>query len=160
MKKIVLYTRRNVGLYALSYLKAKGFEVKIVTDDHWVRDLADYYWVEEVTMETMGDFDLLLSVHWHKIIPKEYLSKGVCVNIHPCIKYKGKDPIRRYIENKDMTGTIDSHYMIEKPDEGELICSLSFMTGEVKNYADFYNQVVPMYFSIFELTLEKLNIKP
>lgn len=162
MTTIVLYTRRNVGLYALSFLKAKGFDVKVVTDDHWVKRLAGYLGVEEVTMETMGGFDLLLSVHWHKIIPKEYLDNGVCVNVHPCLSlgYKGHNPVKKYIENKGVAGTIDSHYMTEKVDEGEVICSIPFQTGIVESYAAFYNLVAPIYFVIFECTLEKLNIKP
>lgn len=160
MKKVILYGNRNTGIYALTYLKAKGFDVKIISDDQWVIKIAKLLEVDIIDFEEVEGFDLFLCVHGVKILSKEFLQKGLCVNVHPGLKYKGKDPISRYIINQDEDATVDSHHMIEQVDEGEIIASVPFHTGEVNSYAEFYNQAVPFYHLLFELTLEKLNIKP
>lgn len=159
--KIVLYTRRNVGLYALSYLVAKGFKVKVITDDIWVRQLGIFFKVEEVGLDSMGEFDVFVSVHGKKIVPMKYLEGKIAFNCHPCLgQYKGRDPIKRYLQNKDILATVDSHFMTSEPDMGEVIVSVPFATGEISTYAEFYNEAVPFYFTLFERTLNKLNIKP
>ena len=157
---IVIYTRRNVGLYAVSYFKAKGFRVKVISDDHWVQRLAFDLGAEEVWFDTVGEFDLFLCVHGTVILSEEYLSKGLFVNVHPCIKYKGKNPIARYIKNKDALATIDAHYMTPEVDAGDIVASIPFATGEVGSYAEFYNQAVPFYFILFGKILEELNLNP
>ena len=162
MTTIILYTRRNVGLYALSYLKAKGYNVKVLTDDHWVSRMAKWLDVEEVTIGSMGEYDYFFSVHGVEFIPMEYLKEGKSINFHPCLSigYKGHNPIKRYIKDKQVHATIDAHYMTNEIDEGEIIDTVSFATGRVRGYAEFYNIAVPMYYLCFEQVLLKLNIKP
>lgn len=157
MKTIVLYTRRNVGLYALSYLMAKGFKVKVITDDYFVHKLAGYLGCELVDLDSMGEFDLFLCVHGDKAIPEQYLQDGKFINIHPCLsKYKGHNPIKRFIQNKDIYASVDAHYMTSVIDEGEIICSVPFATGEIKNYAEYYNVATPFYYICFEKVIQKL----
>ncbi len=154
MKIVILYARRNVGLCALSYLVAQGLVVKVISDDEDILWMADELGCEVVTMETMGDYDLLLSVHWHKIIPSEYFN-GVCVNIHPCLfKYKGHNPIKRYIENGDTQGSVESHYMTEIPDEGEVIHQEFFETGKIGLYQEYYDIALKYYFKLLDRTLK------
>jgi len=157
MTTIILYTRRNVGLIALSYLKAKGYIVKVVSDDEYVLWLAKEWDCEIVTMETMGEYDILLSVHWHKIIPEKYL-KGICVNVHPLLhlgdRYKGHNPVRKFIESNETVGGISAHYMTEIPDEGEIIATETFVTGNINDYASFYNIAFPFYFKLLDRTLK------
>jgi methionyl-tRNA formyltransferase len=155
MKTIVLLTRRNVGMYCLSYLVAKGYKVKLITDDNDVLWLGGRLGVEFVTLETMGDLDYMLSVHWHKIIPNEFLKEGRSINIHPCLfKYKGTNPIKRYISNGDTLGSVESHYMIEEVDAGEVIHREMFQTPKIESYAEFYNLALPYYFKCLAYTLE------
>ena len=99
MKTIIFYGRTQVGSVVLSYLVAKGYVVKVIPEDRLVRDLCGYYGLEIVTLNTMGDFDLFICCHGQKIIPERYLQKGKFINMHSCLwKYKGKDPIKRYIK--------------------------------------------------------------
>jgi len=157
MKTIVLYARRNVGMYCLSHLVALGYKVKVITDDTNVGWLAEEYGCEQVTLDTMGEFDLFVCVHGNKIIPKQYLVEGKFVNVHPCLsKYVGKNPIAKYLENGDTAGTVESHYMTEEVDAGEKITSFWFYTGEIKSYAEFYNIALPHYYKCLNKTLQQV----
>lgn len=158
--RIILYANRNVGLCAMSYLVAKGHEVRVITEDVLLGEMSRYYGLDVVTLDTMGTFDLFICCHGRKIIPEKYLIPGKFVNIHPCLfKYKGHNPIRRYITNRDTRGSVESQYMIEEVDAGEVIHSEFFETPVVTTYAEFYNIALPFYFRCLEETLNKLNAR-
>jgi methionyl-tRNA formyltransferase len=160
--KIILLTRRNVGLIALSWLVAKGYDVYVISDDEDVLNLAESFGVEAITMAGVGDGDVLLSVHWHKIISKEYLKNRLAINVHPLLslgdRYKGHNPVRKYIESNETIATIDSHFMTEDVDDGEIIESVCFVTGKVSSYAEFYNLALSKYCYLLYRTFQKLNI--
>jgi methionyl-tRNA formyltransferase len=160
MKTVLLYTRRNVGLVALSFLKAKGFNVKVISDDYNVLWLASELGCQEVSgFDDMGEFDIFLSVHGWKIVPMKYLKGKIAINVHPCLSlYKGVNPIKRYIENKDQVGSVESHYMEEKADEGTVIHTETFYTGVCKEYQDFYNIALLYYFSCISRTFKRLGL--
>jgi methionyl-tRNA formyltransferase len=163
--KIVLYTRRNVGLYCLSHLVALGHDVDVITDDKNVEWLANRYGCSRVIgmedINRIGKFELFLCIHGNKIINKDILINGWCnyadfVNIHPCLyKYKGHNPIKRYIIGKDTDATVESHYMTDVVDEGEVIHSENFTTPICSNYADFYNVALPYYIKCLDETLNR-----
>ena len=155
---VVLATRRNVGMIALSWFVARGYDVKVITDDVNVKWLAYTLGQKFVTLETMGHWDYFFSVHWHKIIPMEYLKYGAAaVNVHPCLfRYKGTNPIKRYISNQDTEASVESHYMTEIPDDGEVIAQEFFTTPICDTYADFYNVAFPSYYKILDKTMEEL----
>lgn len=141
---------------ALSYLVALGYKVKVVSDDEDVIWLANTLFCEVVTMETMGEYDILFSVHWDKIIPTKYLSKP-SVNFHPCLfKYKGRNPIQRYIDNKDKLGSVESHYMTDKVDGGQRVIGIFFETGEISSFAEYYNLALPYYFKCIKQTIDAI----
>ena len=144
-------------MYCLSHLVALGHNVKVITDDTNIVDLGDEYGCQFVTPGTMCYFDLVLSIHWHKIIPVELFNKKPAVNIHPCLfKYKGKNPIERYIKNGDTVGSVAAHHMTEVVDEGELICEIEFETGVVKTYQEFYDAALPIYYQTLSEVLKKV----
>lgn len=155
---IVLYANRNVGLLVLSYLRAMGHIVYVIHDgDQQMEDLCNMLGVEVVTLETMPPHDLLLCCHGRKIIPKEYLT-GLCVNIHPCLfKYKGHNPVKRYIANKDTLGSVESHYLTEVVDGGDVIHQEFFETTPITDFANFYNIATPYYYMCVNETLAKLQ---
>lgn len=161
-KTVILYGNRNVCIYALTYLMAKGFVVKLISKDHWVLKVAESLGVDIVEFDEVESFDLFLCVHGATILKKNFLEKGVCVNVHPCLSlgYRGKDPIARYIKNKNEIATVDAHIMTEIVDEGEVVSSVKFATGQVAGYSEFYNQAVPFYFLTFNNILQKLKIYP
>lgn len=158
MKTIILYTRRNVGLIALSYLVAKGHMVRVLTDDQQVKWLAKKLNCGVISgFDQMGDYDLFLSVHGWKIVPDKYLNEGKAVNVHPCLfKFKGHDPIARYIANGETLASVGAHQMTSVVDEGELVYEEFFDTPVCKNYADFYNVAFYHYFTVIDKILEQV----
>ncbi len=153
--KIILYTRRNVGMYCLSHLVALGHDVSVITDDKNVEWLAERYGCKIVRIDDMGEFDYFICIHGNKIIPSRFLQEGKMINIHPCLyKYKGHNPIKRYIVGKDTDATVESQWMIEEVDAGDVIFQQKFITPICNSYADFYNVAVPFYYSCLEKTLE------
>jgi methionyl-tRNA formyltransferase len=160
MKTVVLYTRRNVGLVALSLLVAKGYKVKVISDDDHVLWMAEEFGCKIAEdFDTMGEFDIFLSVHGWRIVPMKYLKEKIAINVHPCLsKYKGKNPIERYISNEDVVGSVESHIMEAKPDEGKVIHSDYFPTGVCRTYQDFYNFAMPFYFHCILMTFNKLGL--
>lgn len=158
MKSIVLYANRNTGMLVLAYLVAKGYKVKVITEDFLLIENALYYGVDVVTLDTMGEYDLFICCHGRKIIPSKYLVAGKCINIHPCLfKYKGHNPIRKYIENKDTDASVESLYLTEEVDGGEVIHQ-EFFEAPIKTYAEFYNIALPYYLRCLAETLKKLCI--
>lgn len=156
-KKIILLTRRNVGIYSLSLLVAMGYEVKVITDDKNVKWLAGVLNCELVDLDTMGEYDLLLSIHWHKIIDTKYFEYGSAINIHPCLTwYKGKNPVKRYIANKNTTASVESHWMTDVVDEGEVVHQEFFETSVIEKYQEFYDIALPFYFRCIEQTVKKV----
>lgn len=158
-KRIVLYCRRNVGVIALTYLVAKGHDVLVISDDHMVFLVADELGVGKSELELIPtlDFDLFLCVHGNKILPESYLREGKMVNIHPCLyKYPGANPIKKYIKNGDELGSVESHYMTDEVDKGEVIYRQDFATGKCNTFADFYNVALPMYIFTIQRTLNKI----
>lgn len=159
MKTVVIFTRRNVGMYCLSYIVAMGYKVKVVSDDENVLWLAGIYGCDIVTLETMGEFDFIISVHWHKIIPTKYLKPGKSINVHPCLYlYHGKNPVERFIANKDMVGSVGVHQMTDIVDVGELVVEKFFPTGVVSTYEAFYNIALPFYFKAVDRAFKRLGI--
>jgi len=159
---IILYARRNVGLVALSYLVAKGYLVKVISDDKNVIWLAGILGCEIVDFDSMGEFSWLFCVHGNLIIPKEYLIEGKMINFHPCLQegYKGHNPVKRFLVQGALHASISSHYMTEVVDEGAVIHTVNFDTKGAKSYADFYNEAFKYYFLLLDATLNKLNITP
>ena len=154
--KIVFYGRRNVGMLVLTYLVAKGHSVKVISDDV-VAETAKIFNCPVVNFENMGEFDLFICCHGSKIIDKKYLIKGKFINLHPCLyKYKGHSPIKRYIENKDESGSVECQWMIEEVDAGEVIHQEFFETPKVTTFAEFYNIALPYYLKAIDKALEKI----
>lgn len=148
MKIIVLYGRRNVAVCALSFLVANGYTVKVISDDKDVIWMANILNCEILDgWGNMGKYDLFLSVHGDKVIPMIYLLGRPAVNVHPCLfKYKGHNPIKRYIANKDTNGSVEAHIMETKPDSGAVIAGSYFETGVVNSYAEYYNIALQHYY--------------
>jgi methionyl-tRNA formyltransferase len=163
MKKvdIVLYCNRNTGILVLSYLVAQGYNIKVITDgDRDIIKLCEYYGIDVVTLDTMDTFDLFICCHGRKIINSEYLIEGMFINIHPCLfKYKGHNPIKKYINNGDEIGSVESQYLIEEVDGGDVIYRKEFTTGKINSYSEFYNIAIPHYLDVIHETLKRLGYK-
>lgn len=158
MKTIIFYGRTQVGAVVLSYLVAKGFTVKVIPEDGLTRDLCKYYNLEIVNLDTMGDFDLFICCHGEKIIPEKYLTPGKFINMHSCLwKYKGQNPIKRYMANKDTDASIESHFLIKEVDTGQVIVRVLFNTPVIKSYGEYFNLAIPYYLRCIDETLKALE---
>jgi methionyl-tRNA formyltransferase len=154
---IIFYGRTQMGMIVLSYLVAKGYDVKVIPEDDMLRQLCGYYGLEIVTLDTMGTFDLFICCHGAKIIPERYLEDGKFINMHSCLwKYKGTDPITRYIAHKDTDASIESHYMVKEVDAGKVITRVLFTTPVVLNHQEYFNISTPYYFQCIDETLRKI----
>lgn len=158
MTRIVLYARRNTGLVSLMYLQALGYEIKVISDDENIREVATRFGLPLVTFDTMEVFDLFLCVHGDRIVPMKYLQGKLGVNVHPMLgKYDGRDPIARYLKNFDTNGWVGTHIMTSEVDKGEVVHMEPFKTPLCLNYSDFYNVALPFYVKAIEATLKKLG---
>lgn len=159
MTTVVLYGRRTPCWMALTYLVAKKYNVKVISDDRAVLLVAEKLGVEVRSFEERGFCDLFLCIHGTRILTRQEFTQTRCVNIHPTLElYKGKDPIRRYIENKNTDGSVSSHYMIEEVDAGLVIDTQYFETPVCNTHADFYNIAYIHYLACLEETLKKIGI--
>lgn len=157
MKTIIFYGRTQVGSVILSYLVAKGFKVKVIPEDDLIRNLCKYYNLEIVSLDTMGKFDLFVCCHGSKVINERYLIPNKFINMHSCLwKYKGVNPIKRYIENKDTKASIESHFLVKEVDAGQVITRILFETPIVSTYGEYFNLAIPYYYQCIEETLKKL----
>jgi methionyl-tRNA formyltransferase len=157
MKTIIFYGRTQVGAVVLSYLVAKGFKVKVIPEDDLIRNLCKYYNLKIVNLENMGKFDLFICCHGEKIIDEKYLVPDKFINMHSCLwKYKGKDPIGRYIKNKDTNASIESHFLVKDVDMGKVINRVLFKTPVIKSYGEYFNLAIPYYFQCIDETLRRL----
>lgn len=154
IRDVVFYGRTQVGSVVLSYLVAKGYAVKVIPEDQLTRDLCGMYGLPIVTLDTMGAFDLFVCCHGAKIIPERYLRPGRFVNMHSCLwKYKGKDPVSRYIANRDTEASIESHIMTAEVDAGEVIARVLFDTPVVATHGEYFNIALPHYYTCIDETL-------
>jgi len=159
MKTIVIYARRNVGMCIIPYIVAKGFAVKVISDDKDVLWMAESLGLEIITLDSMGEFDWFICCHGTTILKKEQLKEGLMLNVHPCLfKYKGRNPIKRYILNEDEYGSVEVQHMIEEVDAGDVIHREDFHTGKVKTFEAFYNIALPFYFKAIDGAFKKLGI--
>ena len=84
-----------------------------------------------------GKFDFMVSISWRRVIPVHQLRlPGIGgVNLHrgKLPDYKGAEPIKQALHNKDNFITITSHHLSEEIDSGETIATcthpVNFDTG-------------------------------
>ena len=163
MRTIILYCNRNVGVAALCYLKARGYDLMVITDGdkevEWTAGRFGIPVLPNFDMLRKISFDLFICVHGRKIIPEEYLEMNKFVNIHPCLfKYKGHNPIKRYVLGKDTDATVEAQWLVEEVDGGEVICKEDFQTPICTNYADFYNVALIYYYKVLDNLLKILGV--
>lgn len=161
--RIVFYGRHQVGMVVLLYLLSEGYTVKVLTpEDELIENIAKNAALEIVTLDTMGTFDLFICVHGSKIIPAQYLVEGKFINMHPCFrKYKGSNPIKRYISHDDTLGSVTAHFMTEKVDKGEEIFTVFFNTPLLEFREQFYMHALRYYIECIQQALKifRVNIK-
>lgn len=146
--KIVFYGGERVGMVVLLYLLAKQYEVIVVPVDSFVEYVAGLFGLRKIVFDDIAgeSFDVLVCCHGRKMVSKVVFDSHVCINIHPCLfKYKGADPIGRYIMNKDVKASVGCHFMSDVVDAGEVVYEVFFTTPVISCYSEFYIISLPFY---------------
>ena len=98
--------------------------------------------------DSLAHSDVLLSVHGREIVPNKLLAVPPLggVNVHPCLyRYKGADPIGRFLRDGISKASVGIHCMTDKVDEGEVLVE-EFVEVEGKKTVDeVYNALYPFY---------------
>lgn len=92
--------------------------------------------------------DLLISIHGKEIVPENllFLPKYNCINVHPCLyKYKGKEPIKRLLKDKNTKASVGVHYMTRKLDDGRAIIEEFTNVKGLTDVESIYNALYPYY---------------
>ena len=98
--KVIFYGGQQAGKTVLTTLVSKIQNIQVIPQDELVATTAEKFGLKKISLEDIKDFDLFICCHGRKIIPKEILNKGLCINLHPCLyKYKGAKPIKRMLED-------------------------------------------------------------
>ena len=152
--KILALLGKNCGMIAA--LALKEHIIKAVVYDPTTKLTCSILNIPTTTLDDAGDdYDVLFCVHGRDIVPPEILNTKTCVNVHPCLsKYKGADPIGRFLDHGDRTASIGSHYMTEKVDEGPLIYEKWItLKDPIRNRTEVYNQLYVHYADVILKTM-------
>ena len=170
--KVVYLGGKQAGLIGLLTVVSFGCEVKaVVPRDNIVGDMAVKLKYPIYNSVKQGDVksilygvDLLISVHSKEIVPIEVLNiTGLGgINVHPCLsKYKGSNPISRFLAGDTSRASVGVHYMVEELDCGEVIKEIFVYIDKSKasTVVEVYNVLYPIYSMVLFEALEILEKK-
>jgi methionyl-tRNA formyltransferase len=145
MNKIVVCAYHNVGYRCLEELLRQGAEVAMIfthedseTENIWfssVRDLADKLGIpwrmteinepENIALLREMAPDFIFSFYYRNMICREVLEipKHGALNMHGSLlpRYRGRVPVNWAIINGESESGSTLHYMVEKPDAGDIV---------------------------------------
>lgn len=155
--RIIFYGGRQAGMIQLLTLLALGHKVVcVIPVDETVEAAAKSLGLEiqkpkDINEDTFIDYletlkaDLFVCCHGRQIIKPRILRMIKAINTHPCLyKYKGIEPIRRLLEDKNTKASVAVHFMAEKVDEGEVIIE-NFKEITSTTVDGAYNELYPLY---------------
>jgi methionyl-tRNA formyltransferase len=165
---ICLMAGKQAGVIGLLTILTKSHKIlSVVAYDELVKMVCEQYNIkifdsikDKGFLEYLKKSDLLVSVHGREIITKELLDlpRIGCINVHPCLyKYKGKDPIKRLLEDGENKASVGVHYMNETVDKGELIIEEFVNVKDLKDVVSIYNRLYPYYSIVLIKALEYIN---
>ncbi len=166
--KIIFYGGKQAGMIALLTLLALGKEIVcVIPVDEIVEKIARKFRlnvkkVKDINNEEFVNYlhslkpNLFICCHGRQILKKEILSIG-CLNLHPCLyKYKGKEPIKRLLADKEKKASVGVHWMTENVDEGPVVVE-KFLEIKGKTEIEVYNELYPVYSEVLIEVLEKIK---
>jgi len=145
--RAVVFAYHNMGIIGLEALKRHGYEIAAVftcKDDPgevcWFASVSDWAkrhkipvfcpqqlntqeWIAKIA--TLSP-DVIFSFYYRQLIPEEILKMAPAgaFNLHGSLlpAYRGRCPVNWVLVNgEDKTG-VTLHYMIDKPDAGDIVC--------------------------------------
>ncbi len=172
--KVVYLGGKQAGLIGLLTVSSFGCQIKaVVPRDSIVGDMAKklgYPIFDSVKQEEVKNLlkgtDLLISVHSKEIISMEILNipRLGGINVHPCLyKYKGANPIDRFLTGNTSKASVGVHYMSAELDCGEVIkeifVDINRYRQGVNTVVEVYNILYPVYSLVLLEALEILQNK-
>ena len=153
---VIVFGYHNMGVIGINALKNCNVPISAVfthrenpNENIWfdsVSDLckkknikffyADDYNNEEI-LKIIEKLDpiTIFSFYYRKIIPQSILDlpKYGAVNLHGSLlpKYRGRSPVNWQLINGEMKGGVTLHYMIQKPDAGDIIAQKDVPISEM-----------------------------
>ncbi len=123
---------------------------RVIACDDLIQKLGDILFIPTgpSIKEISGNYDLLVSVHGRRIIPKEDLDsfKYGGINVHPCLsEYPGMDPIQRFLTDGKTRASVGVHRMTDKVDAGEVLVEEWVDVTGKKTVEEVYNALYPYY---------------
>lgn len=164
--KAAVFAYQEIGYVCLKELLRRGVEVPFVVthmDDpdeeiwfHSVADLAEensikVYYAEELTHAEMrklivdNAIDLLLSLYYRKMLPEEVIHapKIASVNLHGSYlpRFRGRCPVNWIILKGEKFGGVSFHYMVRRPDAGDIIRQTKIPISRKDKAKDLYRKM-------------------
>ena len=163
---VVVFGYHNLGIIGIKSLIEKNLKIGLVIthkdnpkENTWFSSVADfceinnieYMFYEDSTFKNISSIilnlkpTLILSVYFRKIIPNEILCipTNGSVNLHGSLlpKYRGRSPINWQILNGETEGGVTIHYMVNKPDAGDIICQKRISISETDDPKSLYVKI-------------------
>lgn len=157
--KTLLFGLTGFGNYAINALEKTGSEIiGLVTRSE--RGPYPYFLIENISRyaerkgikifedvnlknnieleKIISNTDLILVSTYNQILPKKIFSKPkYAINIHPgpLPKYKGRNPFRDVLRNKERETSLVAHLITEKVDDGKVLMqqTITINNGETES---------------------------
>lgn len=167
--RVIFLGGKQAGIIGLLTTIVGGCHIKaVVSVSDMVKKLSNeleipaYHSVKQKEIiQLLPEVDLLISVHSREIIPVELLNipRLGGINVHPCLlKYKGKDPIQRFLQGNETQASVGVHRMTEDVDMGETLFEMfvDIDRQKVMQVVDVYNILYPLYSIVLLKTIDLL----
>lgn len=94
-----------------------------------------------------GSYDLCIVATYHKKIDLTKNNFGKSFNIHPSYlpNYKGKDPIKNVLKNKEKFTGVSVHILNNKLDSGKVIFKKKITISGLKNKGEVMLKMYPIF---------------
>ena len=163
--KVVVCAYHNVGYRCLEELLRQGADIRLIfthedspTEEIWfesVRELADRHGIPYVTTdinlpenrERIREIDpnFLLSFYYRNMIKPQVLelARRGALNLHGSYlpKYRGRVPVNWAVINGETETGATLHYMVEKPDAGDIVDREKVSIEFTDTSLDVFNKV-------------------
>ncbi len=180
--KTIVFAYHNMGVIGLNALKKHGFDINCVfthkddiNENIWFESVSkwcqvnniDYYtdvaintkeWIEKIKLLKP---DIIFSFYYRKLICKDILDipPHKAINLHgSCLPaYRGRAPVNWVLVNGEKQTGVTLHYMIEKPDAGDIIAQKCIDIDFYDTAKTLYEKLETLATTLLDETLPKIK---
>lgn len=164
--KTVVFAYNNMGLVALEALVRHGYDIEAVftheddpNENRWFGSVKNWAVQKNITVHTPEEVnspqwitkiaainpDIIISCYYRKMICHEILDlpRIGAFNLHGSYlpAYRGRCPVNWVIINGEKKTGVTLHYMVEKPDAGDIVAQKAVMIGESDTANTLYDKL-------------------